>query len=114
MLENGVSVDKFSLSLGLKACSRLVFVKGEMKIHGFVRKTGTYYEMCSIECRRDSIIDGYIQCGLIESKEEEYKTMFNLSSYSLTTSATVTRRKEVTSWGGNLNRATIDQEVVIV
>lgn len=33
---------------------------------------------CSIECRRDSIIDGYIQCGLIESKEEEYKTMFNV------------------------------------
>lgn len=43
MLENGVSVDKFSLSLGLKACSRLVFVKGEMKVHGFVRKTGTCY-----------------------------------------------------------------------
>lgn len=26
----------------------------------------------------DSMIDGFTKCGLIESKEEEYKTMFNI------------------------------------
>ena len=38
-------VDKFSMSIVLKACYRLEFVKGEIKIHGFLRKTGTWYEM---------------------------------------------------------------------
>nr|AEN99834.1 chlororespiratory reduction 4 [Draba nemorosa] len=94
MLETGVSVDKFSLSLVLKACSRLGFVKEGMQIHGFLRKTGIWSDLYLQNCliglyikcgclgyarqvfdrmpRRDSVsynsmIDGYVKCGMIES-----------------------------------------------
>lgn len=102
MLENGVSVDKFSLSLVLKACSRLGFVKGGMQIHGFLRKTGLWSDLFLQNCliglylkcgclgfarqmfdrmlQRDSVsynsmIDGYVKCGLIESARELFDLM---------------------------------------
>ncbi|KFK37318.1 hypothetical protein AALP_AA4G241500 [Arabis alpina] len=102
MVENGVSVDKFSLSLVLKACSRLGFVKEGMQIHGFLRKSeiwsDLYLQNCLIgmylKCgclgyarqvfdrmsQRDSVsynsmIDGYVKCGLIESASELFDLM---------------------------------------
>ncbi|XP_010518149.1 PREDICTED: pentatricopeptide repeat-containing protein At2g45350, chloroplastic [Camelina sativa] len=102
MLENGVSVDKFSMSLVLKACSRLGFVKGGMQIHGFLKKTGFWSDLFLQNCliglylkcgclgfarqmfdrmpQRDSVsynsmIDGYVKCGLIESARELFDLM---------------------------------------
>lgn len=102
MLENGVSVDKFSLSLVLKACSRLGFAKGGMQIHGFLKKTGLWSDLFLQNCliglylkcgclgfsrqifdrmpQRDSVsynsmIDGYVKCGSIESARELFDLM---------------------------------------
>lgn len=102
MLENGVPVDNFSLSLVLKACSRLGFLKGGMQIHGFLRKAGIWSDLFLQNCliglylkcgclgfsrqifdrmpQRDSIsynsmIDGYVKCGLIESARELFDLM---------------------------------------
>ncbi|CAA7050707.1 unnamed protein product [Microthlaspi erraticum] len=102
MLENGVSVDRFSLSLVLKACSRLVFLKGGMQIHGFLRKSGIWSDLFLQNCliglylkcgclgfsrqifdrmpQRDSVsynsmIDGYVKCGSIESARELFDSM---------------------------------------
>ncbi|KAL1223603.1 Pentatricopeptide repeat-containing protein [Cardamine amara subsp. amara] len=102
MLENGVSVDTFSVSLVLKACSRLGFIKEGMQIHGFLRKTGIWSDLFLQNCliglylkcgclgfarqifdrmpQRDSVsynsmIDGYVKCGLIESARELFDLM---------------------------------------
>lgn len=102
MVENGVSVDKFSMSLVIKACSRLGFVKEGMQIHGFLRKTGIWSDLFLQNCfiglylkcgclgfarqifdrmsHRDSVsynsmIDGYVKCGLIGSARELFDLM---------------------------------------
>ncbi|RID61341.1 hypothetical protein BRARA_E00498 [Brassica rapa] len=102
MLENGVPVDKFSLSLALKACSRLGFVKEGTQVHGFLIKTGTWSDLFLQNCliglyikcgclgfarqvfdrmpQRDSVsynsmIDGYVKCGLVESAGELFDLM---------------------------------------
>lgn len=102
MLQNGIPVDRFSLSLVLKACSRLGFVKEGMQIHGFLIKTGTWSDLFLQNCliglyikcgclgfarqvfdrmpQRDSVsynsmIDGYVKCGLVESAGELFDLM---------------------------------------
>ncbi|XP_006397715.2 pentatricopeptide repeat-containing protein At2g45350, chloroplastic [Eutrema salsugineum] len=102
MLENGVSVDKFSLSLVLKSCSRLGYVNGGMQIHGFLRKTGIWSDLFLQNCltgmylkcgclgfarqvfdrmpRRDSVsynsmIDGYVKSGAVESARDLFDLM---------------------------------------
>ncbi|KAJ4892368.1 hypothetical protein Rs2_32116 [Raphanus sativus] len=102
MLQNGVPVDRFSLSLVLKACSRLGFVKEGMQVHGFLIKAGTWSDLFLQNCliglyikcgclgfarqvfdrmpQRDSVsynsmIDGYVKCGLVESAGELFDLM---------------------------------------
>ncbi|KAF2566428.1 hypothetical protein F2Q68_00023982 [Brassica cretica] len=66
MLETGVPVDKFSISLALKACSRLGYVKEGMQIHGVARQVfDRMPERDSVSY--NSMIDGYVKCGLVES-----------------------------------------------
>ncbi|GAB4844352.1 Pentatricopeptide repeat-containing protein At2g45350, chloroplastic [Ancistrocladus abbreviatus] len=92
MLRHGVSVDKYSFSLVLKACSRIGLLKEGMQIHGLLKKleleSELYLENCLIclylrcgcvasarllfdrMCRKDSVsynlmIDGYTKCGMV-------------------------------------------------
>ncbi|KAK3195014.1 hypothetical protein Dsin_026324 [Dipteronia sinensis] len=102
MLEIGVCVDKFSLSLVLKACSRMGLVKEGMQIHGLLRKMelgsylflqncliGLYVKCGCLEFARqlfdrmptrdsvsfNSMIDGYVKCGYIDSARELFDCM---------------------------------------
>ncbi|KAI9182067.1 hypothetical protein LWI28_021734 [Acer negundo] len=102
MLEIGVCVDKFSLSLVLKACSRVGLVKEGMQIHGLLRKMelgsylflqncliGLYVKCGCLEFARqlfdrmptrdsvsfNSMIDGYVKCGNINSARELFDFM---------------------------------------
>ncbi|KAJ0054249.1 hypothetical protein Pint_00236 [Pistacia integerrima] len=102
MLENGVCFDNFSLSLVLKACSRVGLVKEGMQIHGLLRKikfgSDLYLQNCLIAlylkcgcfesarqvfdkmCIRDSVsynsmIDGYVKYGKIDSAREMFDSM---------------------------------------
>ncbi|XVF79875.1 hypothetical protein PTKIN_Ptkin15bG0025300 [Pterospermum kingtungense] len=102
MLERGVSFDKFSLSLVLKACSRLGLVKEGMQVHGLLRKlnfeSDLFLQNCLVSLylrcgfvgyarqlfdrmsRRDSVsynsmIDGYIKMGMIDLASELFHCM---------------------------------------
>ncbi|OMP11929.1 hypothetical protein CCACVL1_00212 [Corchorus capsularis] len=102
MLESGVFVDKFTLSLVLKACSRLGLIKEGMQVHGLLSKLNvgsdlflqncliSLYLRCGfIGCarelfdrisRRDSVsynsmIDGYIKRGMVDSARELFEFM---------------------------------------
>ncbi|KAK6285501.1 hypothetical protein POUND7_011680 [Theobroma cacao] len=102
MLENGVRFDTFSLSLVLKACSRLGLMKEGMQVHGLLRKlnfgSDLFLQNCLISlylrcgfvgyarqlfdrmCRRDSVsynsmIDGYIKTGMIHLARELFEFM---------------------------------------
>ncbi|CDY51808.1 BnaC04g53140D [Brassica napus] len=61
MLETGVPVDKFSISLALKACSRLGYVKEGMQIHGLLIKSRTWSDLFLQNC----LIGLYIKCGFL-------------------------------------------------
>ncbi|KAH7519587.1 hypothetical protein FEM48_Zijuj08G0052800 [Ziziphus jujuba var. spinosa] len=102
MLELGVRVDKFSLSLVLKACGRMGLVKEGLQIHGLLRKMEIgkhlylqnsligWYQRCGyVEFsrqvfdrmpRRDSVsynsmIDGYVKCGMVDLARELFDSM---------------------------------------
>lgn len=101
MLENGVCIDRFSVSLVLKACSRLSLITGGMQVHCLMNKMGmsdVFLENCLIcmylrsgclECarqvfdrmtNRDSVsynlvIDGYVKSGMVESAQELFDVM---------------------------------------
>ncbi|XVE76961.1 hypothetical protein DITRI_Ditri13aG0022900 [Diplodiscus trichospermus] len=102
MLEYGVSFDKFSLSLVLKACSHLGLMKEGMQVHGLLRKlnigSDLFLQNCLISLylrcgfvgyacqlfdsmpRRDSVsynsmIDGYIKAGRIDLASELFGFM---------------------------------------
>lgn len=102
MLENGVHVDKFSLSLILKACGRLGLVKEGLQIHGLLKKMEigsdlylqnglvSWYLRCGcVEFARqvfdgmqkrdsvsyNSMIDGYVKCGMIDLARELFDCM---------------------------------------
>ncbi|KAL5073200.1 hypothetical protein RYX36_012184 [Vicia faba] len=92
MIENGVCLDKYSFSLVLKACLNMGLMKEGMQVYGLLCKTdigcGLFLQNCLIglfmRCgcvdfaeqmfdrmaERDSVsynsmIDGYVKCGLI-------------------------------------------------
>ncbi|KAG2326244.1 hypothetical protein Bca52824_008972 [Brassica carinata] len=71
MLENGVPVDRFSMSLALKACSRLGFVKEGMQIHGFLIKSGTWSDLFLQNC----LIGLYIKCGCLGFARQVFDKM---------------------------------------
>ncbi|XP_050236636.1 pentatricopeptide repeat-containing protein At2g45350, chloroplastic [Mercurialis annua] len=102
MLENGIRVDKFSISLVLKACSRLGLVKEGLQVHGLLRKlefgSDLFLQNCLIalyircKCignarqvfdkmrRRDSVsynsmIDGYVKLGKVDIAGELFDLM---------------------------------------
>nr|AKH05174.1 chlororespiratory reduction 4 [California macrophylla] len=102
MVDNGVSVDRFSFSLVLKACSRVGLVREGMQIHGLLRKLeigcDLYLQNCLISCylkcgclelahrlfsrmekldsvSYNSMIDGYVKCGMIDSARLLFDSM---------------------------------------
>ncbi|CAH8320061.1 unnamed protein product [Eruca vesicaria subsp. sativa] len=78
MLENGVPVDKFSLSLVLKACSRLGFVKEGTQIHGFLIKSGAWSDLFLQNC----LIGLYIKCGFLGFSRQVFDRMPQRDSVS--------------------------------
>ena len=102
MLETGVCFDNFSLSLVLKACSRLGLIKEGTQVHGLLSKLNfgddLFLQNCLISMylccgfigyarhffdrmsTRDSVsynsmIDGYIKRGMIDSARELFEFM---------------------------------------
>nr|AKH05187.1 chlororespiratory reduction 4 [Monsonia marlothii] len=78
MLENGVSIDRFSFSLILKACSRAGLVKEGMQIHGFLRKLEIGSDLFLQNC----LISWYLRCGSLESAQRVFSRMEKLDSVS--------------------------------
>ncbi|XP_044501742.1 pentatricopeptide repeat-containing protein At2g45350, chloroplastic [Mangifera indica] len=73
MLETGVCFDNFSLSLVLKACSRVGLVKEGMQIHGLLRKIKSGSDLYLQNC----LISLYLKCGYLESARQVFdKTRF--------------------------------------
>ncbi|KAE8734461.1 Pentatricopeptide repeat-containing protein [Hibiscus syriacus] len=78
MLENGVPLDKFSLSLVLKACSRLGLVKKGMQVHGLLRKL----DFGSDLFLQNSLISLYVRCGFIGYARQLFDRMSTRDSVS--------------------------------
>nr|AKH05177.1 chlororespiratory reduction 4 [Erodium trifolium] len=78
MLENGVSVDRFSFSLVLKACSRVGSVREGMQIHGLLRKLEIGDDLYLQNC----LISLYLRCGFMESAHKVFCRMEKLDSVS--------------------------------
>eukprot|EP00257_Ricinus_communis_P023434 XP_015583420.1 pentatricopeptide repeat-containing protein At2g45350, chloroplastic [Ricinus communis] len=71
MLQNGVFVDKFSVSLVLKACSRLGLVKEGMQIHGLLRKLKFGSDVFLQNC----LIGLYVKCRCIDYARQVFDKM---------------------------------------
>nr|AKH05192.1 chlororespiratory reduction 4 [Pelargonium dichondrifolium] len=78
MLENRVSVDRFSFSLVLKACSRVGLLKEGMQIHGFLAKLQIGSDLFLQNC----LISLYFRCGCPELARRVFSRMENLDSVS--------------------------------
>ncbi|THG03736.1 pentatricopeptide repeat-containing protein At2g45350, chloroplastic [Camellia sinensis] len=76
MLENGVCVDKFSLSLVLKACSRMGLIKEGLQIHGLMKK----FEIGSDVFLQNCLICLYLRCGCLEFARQVFDRMPNRDS----------------------------------
>ncbi|XP_009629430.1 pentatricopeptide repeat-containing protein At2g45350, chloroplastic [Nicotiana tomentosiformis] len=81
MLENGVFVDEYSLSIVLKACSRMGFVKCGMQVHGLLRKLGFGSDVFLQNC----LISMYVRCGCVEYGHLVFDRMFIRDSVSYNT-----------------------------
>ncbi|KDP28762.1 hypothetical protein JCGZ_14533 [Jatropha curcas] len=71
MLENGISVDKYSLSLVLKACARLGLVREGLQIHGLLRKM----EFGSDVFLQNCLMTLYLRCWCLEHARQVFDTM---------------------------------------
>ncbi|KAH9733092.1 pentatricopeptide repeat-containing protein [Citrus sinensis] len=71
MLDNGVSVDKFSASLVLKACSRLGLIEEGLQIHGLLRKVAFGSDLFLQNC----LISLYVRCGCLEFARQLFDKM---------------------------------------
>ncbi|XP_022735050.1 pentatricopeptide repeat-containing protein At2g45350, chloroplastic-like [Durio zibethinus] len=78
MLECGVSFDKFSLSLVLKACSRLGLMKEGMQVHGLLRKLNFGSDLFLQNC----LISLYLRCGFIGYARQLFDNMSMRDSVS--------------------------------
>nr|AKH05180.1 chlororespiratory reduction 4 [Geranium incanum] len=78
MVGNGVSVDRFSFSLVLKACSRLGLVREGLQIHGLLRKI----ELGSDLFLQNCLISWYLKCGCLELAHRVFTRMERLDSVS--------------------------------
>ncbi|GMY09355.1 pentatricopeptide repeat-containing protein At2g45350, chloroplastic [Fagus crenata] len=78
MLENGVCVDKFTLSLVLKACSRVGLVKEGMQIHGLLKKMEFGLDVFLQNC----VIWLYLRGGFVEFARQVFDRMPNRDSVS--------------------------------
>ncbi|KAL3516993.1 hypothetical protein ACH5RR_023895 [Cinchona calisaya] len=78
MLERGVLVDKYSLSLVLKACSKMGLVKNGMQIHGLLRKCGFVSDLFLENC----LISMYVRCGSIGNSRQVFDRMPRRDSVS--------------------------------
>lgn len=78
MLENGVFVDQFSLSLVLKASSRVGLVKEGMQIHGLLKKMDFGSDLFLQNC----LITMYIRCRYVEVGRQVFDRMTMRDSVS--------------------------------
>ncbi|XP_027106437.1 pentatricopeptide repeat-containing protein At2g45350, chloroplastic-like [Coffea arabica] len=78
MLESGVLVDEYSLSLVLKACSRVGLVKNGMQIHGLLKKCEFGSDLFLGNC----LISMYVKCGCIEYGRQFFDRMADKDSVS--------------------------------
>ncbi|KAJ8748964.1 hypothetical protein K2173_013402 [Erythroxylum novogranatense] len=81
MLENGVFMDEFSVSLVLKACSRVRLVKEGMQIHGLLNKL----EIGSNLFLENCLIALYTRCRCLESARQVFDWMKIRDSVSYNT-----------------------------
>ncbi|XP_009772120.1 pentatricopeptide repeat-containing protein At2g45350, chloroplastic-like [Nicotiana tabacum] len=81
MLENGVFVDEYSLSIVLKACSRMGFVKCGMQVHGLLRKLGFGSDLFLQNC----LISMYVRCGCVDYGHQMFDRMLMRDSVSYNT-----------------------------
>ncbi|PHU29143.1 Pentatricopeptide repeat-containing protein, chloroplastic [Capsicum chinense] len=81
MLENGVLVDEYSLSVVLKACSRVGLVKRGMQVHGLLRKMGFGCDVFLQNC----LILLYVRCGFVEYGHQVFDRMSIRDSVSYNT-----------------------------
>ncbi|XP_059312904.1 pentatricopeptide repeat-containing protein At2g45350, chloroplastic [Lycium ferocissimum] len=81
MLKNGVFVDEYSLSIVLKACSKMGFVKHGMQVHGLLRKLGFGSDVFLQNC----LISMYIRCGYVEYGHQVFDRMSMRDSISYNT-----------------------------
>lgn len=78
MLEKGVCVDDYSISLVLKACARLGLVKEGMQIHGLTRKLKSGLDVFL----ENSLIGLYMRCGCVGFSREVFDRMPKRDSVS--------------------------------
>ncbi|KAK4379398.1 hypothetical protein RND71_001260 [Anisodus tanguticus] len=81
MIENGVFVDEYSLSIVLKACSRMGFVKYGMQVHGLLRKLGFGSDVFL----QNYLISMYVRCGCVEYGHQVFDRMSMRDSVSYNT-----------------------------
>jgi len=78
MLENGAFADKFTLSLVLKACSRVGLVKEGMQIHGLLKKLEFGSDLFLQNC----LISFYVKCGCLVRASQVFDRMPKRDSVS--------------------------------
>ncbi|KAM7275042.1 hypothetical protein ACFE04_016908 [Oxalis oulophora] len=78
MIQNGVCIDKYTLSLVLKGCSRLGLVKEGMQIHGLLKKIEIGLDLFLCNC----LIGFYVKCGCVDLARRVFDEMPDKDSVS--------------------------------
>ncbi|PWA41156.1 pentatricopeptide repeat (PPR) superfamily protein [Artemisia annua] len=78
MIEEGVCVDKFTISLVLKAISRYGFCRDGAMVHGFMKKIGFCDDLYLNNC----LICMYVRCGCVEFARQVFDEMSERDSVS--------------------------------
>uniref|UniRef100_A0A2P2QLG9 Pentatricopeptide repeat-containing protein At2g45350ic n=1 Tax=Rhizophora mucronata TaxID=61149 RepID=A0A2P2QLG9_RHIMU len=78
MLENGILVDKFSLSMVLNACSLVGLVKEGMQIHGLLEKLEFGSDLVMGNC----LTTLYVRCRCLEFARQVFDRMLTRDSVS--------------------------------
>ncbi|MFS7924938.1 putative tetratricopeptide-like helical domain superfamily [Helianthus anomalus] len=81
MLQHGSCVDKFTVSLVLKACSRMGLIREGMQVHGFLKKTGLDSELYIQNC----LMCMYVKCGCVEFARQVFDRMSERDAVSFNT-----------------------------
>ena len=69
ILQTGMEINKFTLTIVLLACAKSLMTKGKIQVHFLILKTGLYMD----SVLKDALISTYAKIGYIQMSENLFE-----------------------------------------